>query len=90
MLSNETSSDLSNSLQMSFHASDLIFDFFFFLFPFNFSNLFAEMRLTYARRTKADDTTEDNVPSTSGRREATSYDPFISNVPKVRDESNYI
>ncbi|XP_011659040.1 guanine nucleotide exchange factor SPIKE 1 isoform X1 [Cucumis sativus] len=41
-----------------------------------------EMRLTYARRTKPDDTTEDDVPSTSGRPESTTYDPLLSNVPK--------
>lgn len=41
------------------------------------------MRLTYARRTKPDDTTEDDVPSTSGRPESTTYDPLLSNVPKV-------
>lgn len=49
-----------------------------------FPNLFAEMRLTYARRTKPEDTAEDDVPSTSGRPEATTYDPLLSNVPKVQ------
>lgn len=53
------------------------------MFPYNYSNSCAEMRLTYARRTKPDDTTEDDVPSTSGRPESTTYDPLLSNVPKV-------
>lgn len=44
-----------------------------------------EMRLASARRTKGEDTTDDDVPSTSGRQfpEATASDPSQSNALKV-------
>lgn len=43
------------------------------------------MRLANARRTKAEDTTDDDVPSTSGRQftEATTSDSSQSNTLKV-------
>ncbi|KAB2636897.1 dedicator of cytokinesis protein 11-like [Pyrus ussuriensis x Pyrus communis] len=44
-----------------------------------------EMHLASARRTKVEDTTDDDVPSTSGRQftEATVSDSVQSNDPKV-------
>lgn len=43
------------------------------------------MHLSSARRTKVDDTTDDDVPSTSGRQfmDATVSDSVHSNDPKV-------
>lgn len=45
--------------------------------------VYAEMRLAGARRTKGEDISEDDIPSTSGRQFMEAADGEHSDVPKV-------